>query len=295
MDRDLEILARRASPLIFGVFGHKDDMDGQRIVLFGGSGIFVAPFLAITARHVSSYFLREMDWRGNQLPRKGYFQPEYSSGLFQAYNSDGASLALATWQVNRTWDPVFTDICLMQVSAEQGESIKTQRQMPTQFFEWALLPPPIGSEVVMFGYPKTGMTSSDGIMKIDSQVVYQIGRVTRIEELSRDKGMMNFPCFQIDKPVDNGFSGGPVFWDNKLCGIVSSGFEEDTWIATLWPLCLLEYECPDLGSIGSTTTFGNLFESGVLQSQDWPILRNRISKQNDDAGRVCAHIKTEAA
>lgn len=144
----------------------------------------------------------------------------------------------------------------------------------------------------MLGSPKTEITIADGKMNISLQLVSQVGRVSDVREFRRDKGMMNFPCFQIDKPVDHGFSGGPVFWGERLCGIVSGGgFEEDTWAATRWPLCLMEYENPDIGSFGAKMTFGDLFEKGVLHSEDWSELKHRISKRHDDNDAPYAYIE----
>jgi hypothetical protein len=184
----------------------------------------------------------------------------------------------------------------MRVSAESGAALETQKQMPTQFFEWSLMPPPIGSQVVMLGYPKAEITPNDGEWNISSQIVSQIGYVSDIYETRRERGMLNFPCFRIDKLIDHGFSGGPVFWGDKLCGIVSAGsIGDETYAATLWPFCLLEYEYPDYGSLGGKTTVGDLFEKGVLRSKDWATLKHRISRQYDDDDAPYAHIKDGAA
>jgi hypothetical protein len=168
-------------------------------------------------------------------------------------------------------------------------------QMPTRYFEWALLPPPIGAQVLMLGYPKTDIIPFEDLLNVESNFVPQIGRVSKVCELRRDRGMVNFPCFHIDKPVDDGFSGRPVFWGERLCGIVCSGsLEGGTYAATLWPLCLMEYEYPDLGSFGVKATFGELFESRVLQSRDWPVVKHRISRRCDVDGKPYAHIADSA-
>lgn len=90
-----------------------------------------------------------------------------------------------------------------------------------------------------------------------------------------------------------GFSGGPVFCEERLCGLVSSDalLETGTYAATLWPLCLLEYEYPDHGSLGRKTKVGDLLDSGVIRSTDWNMIRQRISKRMDDRGRTFAHIE----
>jgi hypothetical protein len=105
--------------------------------------------------------------------------------------------------------------------------------------------------------------------------------------------MFNFPGFQINKPVDYAFSGGggPVFWEDRLCGIVSGGtIDDDTYAASLWPLCLLEYEYPDLGALGVKRVLGELFERGLLRSQDWRHIKDRIAKRYDAEGKPYAEM-----
>ena len=154
MSRELELLKSRATPLVFGVFGHTYDIDGERIARVGGSGIFVAPFQTLTARHVSRDLFRTDSTREDDLIRRnsGYFELPYSSVLFQAHLPFGEEPRVLFWHVRRTWDPVVTDICLMEVYAEGDEAAGMERQM-TGFFQWALLPPPVGSHVVMLGLP----------------------------------------------------------------------------------------------------------------------------------------------
>jgi hypothetical protein len=68
MDRDTELLIRRATPLVFGTFSHMDNQDGRRSVRVGGSGIFVAPFQRLTARHVCRDLWRIDPNRSDDLP-----------------------------------------------------------------------------------------------------------------------------------------------------------------------------------------------------------------------------------
>lgn len=165
-------------------------------------------------------------------------------------------------------------------------------QEMTGFFEWALVPPPIGSPVVMLGYPKTHIAADGNLMNIGLTYVAQQGVITDVCELGRDRGLYNFPGFCIDKPVDHGFSGGPVFWENRLCGVVSGDtIDGGTYAASLWPICLLEYECPDFGAQGVKRTLGELFERGVLKSQDWRHIKGRITKQYDADGKPHAQIE----
>lgn len=295
MDRDTELLIRRATPLVFGIFSHMDNQDGRRIVRVGGSGIFVAPFQGLTARHVCRDLWRIDPNRSDDLDKRarGYFEASHSSGLFQVCEGSRGFWRPAMWGVNRNWDPVFTDISFLEVSADSGAAVERQFRMPTRFFDWSLLPPPVGSHVVMLGFPKTEINISGELWNIDVKYVMQEGTVTDVFEQKRDSGMYSFPCFSIDKPVDPGFSGGPAFCDSRLCGVVSGGSvagADVTYVATLWPLCLMEYEYPDQGTLGRKRAFSELFERGVLRPNDWPNLIGRIFKDYDDDGRPCVRI-----
>lgn len=214
----------------------------------------------------------------------------HSSNLFQAHDPFGRTPSPLFWSVRRTWDPVFTDICFMEVFAHEDEAAGMERRM-SGFFDWALVPPPVGSDVVMLGYPKTDIATNGDLMNLGLNYRLEEGPITDVWDDGRDKGMFNFPGFRIDKRVDHGFSGGPVFWENSLCGLVSGGTIDDgTYAASLWPLCLLEYEYPDLGTLGGKRVLGELFECGVLKSQDWRHIKDRVRKQYDSVGKPYARM-----
>jgi hypothetical protein len=179
----------------------------------------------------------------------------------------------------------------MEVFAHEDEAAGMERQM-AGFFDWALVPPPVGSHVVMLGYPKTDIAPIGNLMNINLNYVLEEGEVSDVCEHGRDRGMFNFPGFRINKIIDHGFSGGPVFWEDRLCGLVSGGTIDDgTYAASLWPFCLLEYEYPDLGALGGKRVVGELFECGVLRSQDWLGIKDRISKKYDPEGKPYATMR----
>ncbi len=298
MTREEELFVLRATSLTFGVFGQMEDANGARVVRSGGSGVFVSPFRAITARHVTHDLFNIDTTRADQLTRRvrdaeenartDYFELPHSTVLFQA--QVGRTLRPLLWHVSRVWDSPITDISLMEVFADGDEAGGNERTM-SGFLEWSLLPPPVGSRVTTLGYPLTTITTKNDLINIDLKYVQQEGTVTDIYELHRDRGMYSFPCFRIDQPVNHGFSGAPVFWNGKLCGLVSGGFDDETYVASLWPLCLLKYEYPGLGVLGGEASFADLFESGELRSDDWRMIKDRIEKRFDDRGRAYAFIE----
>ncbi len=300
ISRDTKVLINKATPLVFGVCGQIEGDDGERITRVGGSGIFIAPFQALTARHVTRELFDTDPMRGDDLKRRVreaednrrtvYFETPHSPVLYQAMFTTPPRALL--WHVRNTWDSSVTDISLMEVFAEGDEAAGMEHEMK-EFFEWALIPPPVGAHVIMLGYPLADIKSNNGVMKLDLEYVLQEGEVIDVYDPYRDRGMYSFPCFQINKTVDHGFSGGPVFWEGKLCGIVSGGdgFGDDTYVASLWPLLLMEYQYPNSGILGGTRKFRDLFESGALRSQDWPKIRERVTKRHHEDGKPYAHLE----
>jgi hypothetical protein len=299
MNRETEVLVSRASRLLFGGYGYTDDAE-QRLVRYGGSGLFVAPFLGVTAAHVvRDHFHVEPHFKVEDLAvmkTKKYFVPDHSVGLFQVAEPEPGQppSAAATWLVRRTWESPVTDAALLFVLADDGPATQRQMTLAVRHFEWALLPPPVGAEVVMLGYPQTGIAANSEVMNIQVKYVMQSGRVSAVYERRRDAGMFWFPCFAIDQPVDAGFSGGPVFWDDRFCGIVSGESFGNTYAATLWPLCLLECAYPDLtGQLGQTHQLGTLFDEGVLRARDWKSVKPRLGYHTDEHGKKIALLKTD--
>lgn len=82
-----------------------------------------------------------------------------------------------------------------------------------------------------------------------------------------DAGQYSFPGFlaAAEPPIGGGFSGGAVFYDGKLCGLVSGGLFDCAYVTALGPLALMDY------------TLGE-----VIASSDWPRMRDRLWKGQDE-------------
>lgn len=110
------------------------------------------------------------------------------------------------------------------------------------------------------------------------------------EYYERGYSGFKFPLFEVDVKVDKGFSGGAVFHNGALCGLVavSSSFEEKTWCCALWPLSLLEYdsELPDV-----KTSFGSLFDAGVIVARDWSLVKGRAERREDEHWNAYAALQ----
>jgi hypothetical protein len=183
-------------------------------------------------------------------------------------------------------------MALLQVSAESETAKDLQKNMP-KFFEWHLCPPPVGATVRAIGYPRHSVTPADKGVDIGAPFTVHELRVTEIFPLYRDRGMLNLPCFEVDDSVEHGFSGGPVFYEGKLCGTISSGsgFDERSYVAALWPLALMDYS----NELKQLTWFGDLLDRGVIVSDCWQELRTRISKGVDEFGNPRVFIEPPRA
>jgi hypothetical protein len=277
---------RRAAPLTFGVFGARKKEDGQKY-LEGGSGILTHAFSGLSAKHVGRY-LMTLDDRGDRVP-KGSFTTAHSATIFQHLNplDEKTEAQHSLWHVERVWDSPITDISLIQVAAGSGPSHDVKGHYP-----WQLLPPPVDSKVYMIGFPGFSVHdfAEEEEFGIHMTLQHTPATVTKIYPLRRGTGLLDYPCFEVDRKVDPGYSGGPVIYNDALCGLVSvsSSFEDKTWCSTLWPISLLEY---DSEIPGVMTKVSDLFASRVIDTVDWSDVRGRISQRKDEFGRSYAHIE----
>src|SRR5438046_990311 len=113
----MTVLLDQVAPLTFGIgatVGTPPDMQ----VMAAGSGVFIAPFLAITARHVSRALF---DLEGGDPGFSAeVHQAQHAPFLFQILKPSDRLSPNAMWHVDQSRDFVHTDLCFMQVSAEDG-------------------------------------------------------------------------------------------------------------------------------------------------------------------------------
>src|SRR5207245_4773054 len=105
-----------------------------------------------------------------------------------------------------------------------------------------------------------------------------ISEVLEIFNSRHDRGWFNFPGFFVEGRIGHGFSGGPVFWNGRLCGVASGVLFDKTYVASLWPFGLMEIKKP-----GSVERLTDWFD-------DWADVKNRISLRLDDGGAYFADI-----
>lgn len=270
----------RCATLTFGMYGW---LPGQvHDVSQAGSGVMIAPGLSLGAGHVSKAMIALDERYDVANPPKGDFYPEYGTSCFQAPRNGEPIL----FGVTGTWTSRDTDVAVMTVVPDSPMAAWSARYaFPSAFVEWQLTPPPVGADVELYGYPNTALVNDGKGHSGPVTWVQQTASVTDIFEPMRTHGHLDFPCYRLGRPVDKGFSGGPVFYEGRLAGITSVSLalqdgddsEQDTYVASLWPLLLMEFEIK-----GRRFTFGDCFNYGTIRAIDYPELRGKVYRKPCD-------------
>jgi hypothetical protein len=294
----LNMMHDRVRLLVFGIYSRMPAEDeGKSLIRVGGSGLLVAPSLALTARHVGQELHRtDANLCDYLMRRKGTFDLPYEVRLFQVPGSNGSPRA---WEVSESLETPVTDIDVMRVCANDGGACGTDQAERLPYFEWSLSPPPVGSVVQMFGFPRSEIeVQPDGKLTFNVSYFLQESTVTEVFEGQRDRGMYRFPGFRMDRSVDHGFSGGPVIWNDRLCGIVSGGVMgqegQGTYAASLWPLGLNGRTQPGRGTLPTGSALVQLLaDEQIVRSEEWSNIQGRISVSEDAGGQAVACIAPE--
>lgn len=271
----------RAATVTFGMYAWLEDVAHE--ITNAGSGILVTPSLALTAAHVPNDMM-SLDPRVSVRLRRPEERLElaYSTRLYQVPRF-GKEVA---WAVTETWCSTETDLALMAIVPDSPLAATLSTEvLPRAVFEWRLEPPPVGAVVDLFGFPKAALSNEATRHQGQVQWVQQTGVVTDIFEPFRTHGHLEFPCFRVDRPVDNGFSGGPVFYDGALVGITSVSLDvgsgdsslRDTYVAALWPLAITK-----IYQNGALREVAELFDDQTIRVRDWPQMKGRIERRTCD-------------
>ncbi|MFA6958642.1 MAG: serine protease [Thermoanaerobaculia bacterium] len=268
---------RTVFPLVVGMYPWVPDEHQE--IRDAGSGVLVAPGIALTAAHVTRSFLR-MDSRVDpSRRRKGTFVPQYTTMLYRP--SEISPIAtVVNWAVDVDWSRTHTDIDILQIVPVNDAA--QQAAPDLVYLPWRLLPPPVGGQVRLYGYPLPGIVNDGHDHHLRMQLVGEIATVDEICEPMRDHGMFSFPTYRLNRRLDHGFSGGPVFFDGALVGIFSGGpdYEDVSYVASLWPLALATFH----ERSGAEHCVTELVNGGVISVIDWDAARESIQlRECEDA------------
>ena len=140
--------------------------------------------------------------------------------------------------------------------------------------------PRIGSMVHAIGYPMGGDALS-----------VTAGILSRIEYTDYNQGTLGLRM-QVDTPLNPGNSGGPVFVDNKVVGIVFSGIPSAENIGYVIPTDEIEMFLADVED-GSYE--GNPRVFAHLQTAENPAIRKKLGLESDDSGLIVTTADEDSA
>lgn len=283
-------------PVAFGHYAWLREWQSERAdVREAGSGIFVAPGIGLGAKHVSRSFARLDDRIEAAQRRMTMFSDQYVSQpivtqyaglLYQAPKARMPTEAdISYWGAFVDWASPDTDITVLQAEPISPAARKIADE-GMHFIEWQFLPPGRRSEVDVFGFPNAKITVDSGIHTQNIEFRSETVRVVQTFDILQVHGFTQFPGFQIDRELDHGFSGGPVFYHGRLVGL----FSGPDYVASLWPLLIHEYphrdDNPDVDLLhgGAITPppimrqFADLFTNGFIRAVDFEAVNGRVRR-----------------
>lgn len=284
------VLFNRVDPLLFGYFAWPNS-DERLTIKEAGTGVFVAPRLALSARHVAKSF-EKLDPQFDALNRRK--SPLDSQYQRKRVVSDFASMIYQPTRWNPSpegedqilWKPLTTfgsfDTDIVTVVAEPQTRSAQERRASQRFFEWHLLPPPIGSLVRVYGLPEQQIEIQGENHSIHADVWWWNARVERHHRFYAH-GFAEFPVYELQRELPGGFSGAPVFYHGRLAGI----FIGPALVACLWPLALHTYS----DERGREHSIADHLESGHIAAWDWDEVRGRV--QRAPCAEVVAGLDTQ--
>ena len=268
---------RRLAPLLFGYFAWPDS-ETKRTIKEAGSGIFVAPRLGLSARHVAASF-EKFDPQFDALKRrKTPLDPQYE---MKPVVCDFASMIYQPWQGNPSpegedqilWKPITGfgsfDTDIMSVVAEPRTRAARAIESEQKFFDWQLLPPPLGAAVRVFGLPGQQIQVEAENHEVAAEVWFWAARVERHRRFFAH-GFGDLPVYELHREMPGGFSGAPVFYKERLAGI----FIGPNLVACLWPLALHRYQDAEKREY----SFASHFDSGLIRVTDWDEVKGRVRR-----------------
>ncbi len=234
-----------------------------------GTSFFIAPGLALTARHVVEDFLPYSPGGATELQLLLFTdQVDATTGA----SMDGPMRVVHCEAASADADGrVAHDLALL-IFEHRGTDEDTARlsRVPLTFTA-----PAVGDEILALGYT----SSPDGMpITIDgdlasvsyrSQVMACRGLVEEVHPDGRDRVLLTFPVALAGKPNHPGMSGGPVLNTSGLiCGMTTSGGDGDlpwSYVSFLRPLLGIEGEVIE-GKTSRGWSFRTFFAEGRVLS-----------------------------
>lgn len=190
-----------------------------------GSGVIVAPGIALCAKHVIE-------------PHLNGIQKKSDATICTAITSDG----LAIWRIVKiTLVPKSDLVILGLVSASELPPSNT-------FYRAAISTrlPKIGEILTIVGFraDEKDFKRHDKNLEVTGQVYACKGEVTERYPAQRDSSMAPWPTLEVNCPSWGGMSGGPVFnSEGLLIGLLSSSLNDPpSFVCLIWPSLIVKFE-----------------------------------------------------
>jgi hypothetical protein len=230
--------------------------------------VIVAPYLAVTAKHVV-----DDHWRRQQVERPRLVEgaAEFSLVAVQVTEPLGACL----WAIRRIWPSPHSDIAFLKLTPWSETATKHQWRWPVV----NVLPPAVGSRVCAFGFHSSLITPGDPI-RWEQAASNSFGRVEEIFDVRRDSVQLPHPCFSVNARFDGGMSGGPVFNEaGELCGLVCSSIpavppdtRHTSYVTSLWPALGVPLDMERVGRPTGSYPAIELARNGEMVVRNWELV-----------------------
>ena len=249
----------------------------QVLLLFGrngitnspiGSAVFIAPRLAITVKHVIAEFWRLYGTPDVGLEDKGDKNAEFE---ILAIQYPGAEAHPAVWITRRAWLSPHSDLAV--ITLEPADELSKDYQF-TQVPTLSVLPPSKGEQIRACGFAASQVSGINGNrVELLLNPLSAAGPVTETYPSHRDRGLLSFPCFEIETVFIGGMSGGPIYnASNEICGLVCVGMNDypSAHGVVLWPLfgVAIDQEIPSL-TLTEPYPIAHLADRGFFRLKDW--------------------------
>lgn len=184
-----------------------------------GSGVIVAPGVALSAFHVVDSKLGEI-----------------KAGLIGSICTAITSNGLLIWRISKFTIVPNSDLVILSLSFATNlppENTFNQIIISTRL-------PKIGENLLIAGFRSSEIEykrENGDILSVSGNVLACNGKVTERYPNRRDNFMLRWPTLEINCPSFGGMSGGPVF-DSKglLVGLLCSSIDDGpSYVSLIWP------------------------------------------------------------
>lgn len=235
-----------------------------------GSAFIIGRGWAVTAYHVVEDFI------GRYQDSKRLKQNSELDFQILGYLSLEGGTKFLPLKVLRAWRAEPLDLAVLALGVPKDWPDDYVWKVPAI----DLLPPPVGSRIVGFGFA-SGRVTHNELGKPPTLSVASMsasGEVLEIHHEIRDKARLRFPCFRTDARFDGGMSGGPIINNatGHVCGVICSsmppGIDDGNYIsygATLWPIVATTVDATERAISGAAPyPLMRLFQNGALEARN---------------------------